>query len=204
MTSFDERAATWDDDPGKVERAAAVAAAIRAAVPLTPTSRLLEYGAGTGLLAQQLAVSVGAVTLADSSAGMRAVAESKVSAGALPAGTRVWDLDLAAAEPPDEQFDLIATMMALHHIHDVPRVLAGFARLLRPGGHVGIVDLVAEPGSFHRHGDFDGHHGFEPEQLAGWLGDAGFTDVQVLQPVHEVVREVGRFPLFLATARRPE
>src|SRR5690606_42045723 len=45
---FDEKAATWDDDPAKVERARVVADALRDAVPPGPTTRLLEYGAGTG------------------------------------------------------------------------------------------------------------------------------------------------------------
>ena len=35
MTNFDERAKDWDSDPKKVERARAVAEAIRSAIPLT-------------------------------------------------------------------------------------------------------------------------------------------------------------------------
>src|SRR5690606_25220064 len=80
---FDEKAATWDDDPAKVERARVVADALRDAVPLGPTTRLLEYGAGTGLVTQALRDAVGPVTLADTSAGMRAVMQRKVETGAL-------------------------------------------------------------------------------------------------------------------------
>ena len=43
--SFDDKAATWDDDPAKVERSRVVAREIRDAVPLVGTERLLEYGA---------------------------------------------------------------------------------------------------------------------------------------------------------------
>ena len=63
--SFDERAATWDDDPAKVERAGVVAGAISATVPLDGSLRMLEYGAGTGLVTQALRDRVGPVTLAD-------------------------------------------------------------------------------------------------------------------------------------------
>ena len=46
-TDFDARAATWDDDPTKVERARGVADAIGRHVPLAPSMRALEYGCGT-------------------------------------------------------------------------------------------------------------------------------------------------------------
>src|SRR5690606_18584865 len=76
---FDEKAATWDADPAKVERARVVAEAVRATVPLDRSTRLLEYGAGTGLVTQALRDAVGPVTLADTSAGMRDVMQAKVA-----------------------------------------------------------------------------------------------------------------------------
>jgi predicted TPR repeat methyltransferase len=202
-TDFDERARTWDDDPAKVRRAQAVAAAIRAAVPVGPSTRLLEYGAGTGLVAQSLAEHVGALTLADPSAGMREVMVAKVAAGALPADTRIWDLDLASEPPPpDERFELLVTVMALHHIPDLAPVLAGFAELLEFGGHLGVVDLEAEDGSFHADDPgFDGHHGFARDGLTDRLDAAGFTEVR-FATCFEVEKAERSYPLFLATATR--
>lgn len=200
MSSFDDRAATWDE-PHRVERARASADAIHERVPLTGSERLLEYGAGTGLLAAELAPHVGAVTVADPSAGMREVMRAKVDNGALPASTRVWDLDLTAGSAPEESFDLVATVMTLHHIPDVAAVLRGFVRLLEPGGHVCIVDLVAEDGSFHRE-EFHGHHGFDIDELSGQLRNAGFVDVDV-RVFDDVLKDGVAYPLFLATARRP-
>ena len=43
MTNFDERARDWDSDPKKVERAKAVAEAIRNAVPLSNGMSILEW-----------------------------------------------------------------------------------------------------------------------------------------------------------------
>ena len=68
-TDFDARAATWDDDPTKVERAQAVADEIVARVPLTRAMRALEYGCGTGLLSFILRARLGDITLADVSDG---------------------------------------------------------------------------------------------------------------------------------------
>jgi predicted TPR repeat methyltransferase len=196
---FDEKAATWDDDPAKVQRAKDVAIAISATVPLDRSMRMLEYGAGTGLVTQALRDAVGAVALADSSAGMRDVMRAKIDAGAIT-DARVWDLDLATDPPPDERFDLIVTVMTLHHIPDLAPVLAGFAQLLDDRGHLCVVDLEQEDGSFHG-ADFDGHHGFRRPALASDLAAAGFTDV-AFQDCGDLVRDGVRYPLFLATCVR--
>src|SRR5690554_3935123 len=50
---FDEKASTWDD-ADKVRRSDEIARAVAAAVPLATTTRVLEYGAGTGLVSQAL------------------------------------------------------------------------------------------------------------------------------------------------------
>jgi predicted TPR repeat methyltransferase len=198
MTSFDDRAATWDE-PVKIDRAATVARAIRAAVALSPPVRLLEYGAGTGLVTQALGGDVGPVTLADTSTGMRTVMEEKVASGALPRDARIWDLDLATEAPPDERFDLIVTSLVLHHIPDLAAVLAGFAALLDDGGHLCVADLEAEDGSFHGEG-FHGHHGFVRAELAAQIEAAGFGPV-TFQDCGSVERPDGTYPMFLATAR---
>lgn len=196
---FDARAATWDDDPGKAERAARVAAAIRRAVPLDTSMRLLEFGAGTGLLTQALRDDVGPVTLTDTSEGMRQVMQDKIAAGAI-ADARVWDLDLATGPLPDEQFDVVVSLMALHHIADTDAVLANVAALLAPGGRLVVVDLDAEDGSFHGH-DAPVHKGFDRDDLAGRLTRAGYVDVTV-GDCTDVQRDNGTFPLFLAVATR--
>jgi predicted TPR repeat methyltransferase len=197
--SFDDRAATWDDDPAKVERAEQVALAIRAAVPLNASMRLLEYGAGTGLVTQALRDAVGAVTLADNSAGMRAVMEAKLAAGVI-AGARVWNIDLATEPAPDEPFDIVVTVLTLHHISNLEPVLSGFSSLLVEGGYLCVVDLEHEDGSFHGD-DFHGHRGFERDVLAAQLELAGFT-APSFERCGEIVRDGGTYPLFLAVCVR--
>ena len=123
--------------------------------------------------------------------------QAKVDAGTLP-GARVWSLDLTTDPPPEERFDLIVTVMALHHIADLGPVLAGFAALLAPGGHLCVVDLDHEDGSFHGEG-FGGHHGFHRPELAAQMGVAGFEDVR-FQDCHEMLRDGVPYTLFLAVA----
>jgi ubiquinone/menaquinone biosynthesis C-methylase UbiE len=199
MSHFDDKAATWDTDPTKVERATAVARCIAAAVPLDPSLRMMEYGAGTGLVTQALQDAVGPVTLVDTSAGMREVMQAKIASGAL-SDARVLAADLAAEPPPDEQFDLIVTVMTLHHIPDLASVLSAFALLLPPGGHLCIADLEKEDGSFHG-ADFDGHQGFDRGELTNALTAAGFADVG-FSNCTALERDGHRYPVFLATGVR--
>lgn len=197
--NFDSKAADWDSDPDRVRRAQEVAAAIRRTVPVSRTDRLLEYGAGTGLVTQALRGAVGPVVLADNSTGMREVIGQKIGAGILT-DAHVWDLDLEQDAVPEEQFDLIVTSMVMHHVRDLPTVLAGFATLTRPGGHLCLADLDREDGDFH-HGDFDGHHGFDRGELTTSLRAAGFSDVAVTDCT--TIEKEGRpYQVFLATARR--
>lgn len=199
---FDAKAASWDADPAKVARAAAVAGCITAAVPLGPATRLLEYGAGTGLVTQALRDTVGPVTLADTSTGMRDVMQAKIESGALT-DARIWDLDLDSQPPPEgEHFDVVVTVLTLHHIHRLDRVLAGFAGLLVPGGHLCIADLEEEDGSFHG-ADFGGHHGFDPSVLANDLVAAGFRDPAFTRCT-ELQRHGRTYPVFLATCSLPD
>ena len=196
---FDERAATWDDEPERRERANEVARKILATGQLASSSRVLDYGAGTGLLSEGLVSHVAALFLADPSAGMRGVAQQKVAAGVLP-GARVLDLDLTQDPVPDLEVDAIVTMMALHHIPDLTPVLAAFAALLTVGGTLAIVDLEEEDGSFHDE-DFDGHHGFNRTQLTAALTEAGF-DPPRFAHAFRVPKEDRTYDLFLAVAHR--
>ena len=198
---FDQAARSWDDDPAKVERARVVAEQIVEQLDPSSDARLFEYGAGTGLVAQHLRDHLGALTLADNSVGMRDVMAGKVADGRLPEGTRIWDLDLATQAVPDgERFDLAVTVQVLHHVHDLAPVLTGFAALLEPGGHLCIVDLELEDGTFHGDG-FGGHHGFSREQLGGQLEAAGFTGV-TFRHSYDLEKNGHAYPLFLAIATR--
>lgn len=199
-------AATWDDDPDKARRAHEVARAVAAVVgPSRGSMRVLEYGAGTGLVTQALAALLPGMTptLADNSSGMREVLARKVEAGALPRASRVWDLDLEEVPPPPERFDLVVSSMVLHHVHRPDAVLAGFHALLDEGGRLAVADLDREDGSFHaHHADFDGHQGFDRGELRTALERAGFSDVSFTD-CGEIEKEGNTYPVFLAVATRP-
>jgi ubiquinone/menaquinone biosynthesis C-methylase UbiE len=162
--------------------------------------RALEYGAGTGLLSFCLREEIGPVTLADSSAGMRAVAEQKIAA-ANAKDMHVVDLDVMRDAVPVERYDLIFSMMTLHHVPDVPRGLAAFHELLNEGGWLCIADLDVEDGSFHGAG-VDVHHGFERGALRTALAAAGFGAIAI-EDCFTVERAEQTYSIFLACGRKP-
>lgn len=168
---------------------------------LHPHTRLLEYGAGTGLLAEQLRANVGHIALAEPSRGMREVLEVKTAGGSL-AGAEVLDLDLVRDPPPDRSFDVIVTLMVLHHIPDLTPVLEGFATLLVDGGTLCVIDLDEEDGSFHGDG-FEGHEGFAHAWLAERLTEAGFTAPD-FEPCSHTEKDGRNYGLFLAICQRKQ
>jgi SAM-dependent methyltransferase len=201
MATFDERARDWDT-PERRERAEDVAAAIRASVPLTPTMRTIDVGAGTGLLGLALADDIGDLVLAEPSEGMREVIEEKLAAGGRD-DVRAIPFDLTAGSRPGEPFDLAISLLVLHHVDDTAVALAALRDLLAPGGRIAIADLDAEDGTFHDP-DAEGiHHlGFDREALGALARNAGFVDVE-FRTATEIVREDQNYPVFLLLGRNP-
>ena len=102
---------------------------------------------------------------------------------------------------PADRYELVFSMMTLHHVPDVARGLTAFRELLNPGGHLCIADLDAEDGSFHGPG-IDVHHGFERGVLRTALVAAGFLDVRI-DDCFVVEKGSRRYPVFLAICRKP-
>jgi ubiquinone/menaquinone biosynthesis C-methylase UbiE len=202
-SEFDARARTWDEDAAKWERARRVAEAIQARVPGLAGMTVLEYGAGTGLLGLALQPLVRHVTLADASSEMLRVAKEKIASAGIRNATTL-QLDLTAGAGPEARFDLVCSLMTLHHIPNTDGILRAFHRLLPSGGVLCIADLDREDGAFHGAG-FTGHDGFDRAELRGLLERSGFRDVS-FETVFEVRKDTAAgprvFPVFLATAMR--
>lgn len=196
---FDERARDWDSDPGKIERARRVAEAMRARLPLSKKMSALEYGCGTGLLSFALQEDLGNITLADSSDGMLQVLGEKIAAAGLHHLTPL-KLDLMTDPLPKNRFDLVYSLMTLHHVSDTARLLADFFSLLRSPGWLAVADLDREDGSFHG-ADVQVHHGFERRELGRMLEKVGFSQIH-FETAAQLKRGDGEFPVFLAVGEK--
>ena len=174
--NFDTEAANWDQEPRRVKLAKDLFAAIAATVPLNPSMEALDFGCGTGLVTLPLAARTGRVTGVDSSRGMLGVLENKARQQGV-ANIAVHYSDAGCDDIPDASCDLVVTTMALHHLRDIPPLLAQFFRILREGGHVCIADLDVEGGLFHENNDGVFHLGFNREDFRKMLMEAGFVNI---------------------------
>jgi tRNA (cmo5U34)-methyltransferase len=202
---FDEAAAQWDNNPVRVELARAVGSAIERAVALGAGWRVIDYGAGTGLLTLCLQPKVGSILAMDSSMGMLETLSRKLATVEV-GNVQIHPWNLENQPFQETGVDLVVSSMTLHHIRDVPLVLRRLADVLKAGGWLAVADLDAEDGTFHGEATDVFHHGFERERIAGWLGDAGFIGVRVAD-AHTITKpdangQARSYGVFLATGHR--
>jgi ubiquinone/menaquinone biosynthesis C-methylase UbiE len=112
-----------------------------AALPLEPASRVLDVAAGTGLLGRAMAPHVCEVVAIDATSEM--LAEGRAEAEGAALSNITFEQGMAEELPYDDgSFDLVACRLAIHHFEDPRPPLAEMARVCRPGGDVGVIDLV--------------------------------------------------------------
>jgi ubiquinone/menaquinone biosynthesis C-methylase UbiE len=199
---FDAAAATWDDDRGHEERQVAVARAIAEAVALTPQTRAIDVGGGTGRLSILLADRIGSVVVTDPSAGMVQVARERIQAAGLSDRLRAVQVDLTK-DSLDGSYDVVWSSMALHHVEDLDALLRSLAELLVDGGRLAIADLDEDPdGAFHADKpDFHGPHGFDRQRLSEQLAAVGFGDIGFAGAT-TILKGDREFGVFLCTATK--
>jgi ubiquinone/menaquinone biosynthesis C-methylase UbiE len=203
MIDFDAEAKEWDSSSGRAERARIIAEAIRFKVPIAPTMTAIEYGCGTGLLSFALQSYLAKITLADSSDGMLSALRKKLGAGGIQNMEPV-KMDLLTDPLQHASYNLVYTLMTLHHIAETNQILRGFYNLLDRRGFLCIANLDQEDGSFHGP-DFAGHKGFLRNDLAAKVRRSGFRSAE-FTTVFNIVKEVDgknkTFPLFLMVAEK--
>ncbi|MFD0469351.1 class I SAM-dependent methyltransferase [Nonomuraea thailandensis] len=108
---------------------------VHAIIDGLPAGVALDAACGTGRFAAALAERGHRVIGVDSSPDMLALARERVPEGDFRLG------DLRGLPVPDDTADLVVCSLALTHAPSLDPVLAEFARVLRPGGHVVIADI---------------------------------------------------------------
>jgi len=203
MSEFDLKAADWDKNPMHWDRSVAIAGEILKNVPVKPFFRAMEFGAGTGILSFLLKDHLKEILLIDNSSEMIRLTNEKIAvSGTVNLHTKFFDLEHSDLNA--EKFDLIFTQMVLHHVADIEKIFSKFHTMLSPGGYLAVADLCSEDGSFHGEG-FDGHRGFDPEELAAILQAKQFNNISHKQcfVINRVLSEseTRNFPVFLITAK---
>jgi len=206
VARFDARAAAWDANPHRQRLARDIAAAMTSAGIFTGgVAAALDFGCGTGLLTLELAERAQTVTGLDTSPGMLAELETKVSRAGLPNVHTVL-ADLAAGDPLPGTYDLIASAMALHHVAELTPALARLFAAANSGGRLALADLDSEGGAFHDDNAGVHHFGFDRIELADTLAGIGWTDIdaRTAATIERPTKKGGvrPFTVFLMTARK--
>jgi 2-polyprenyl-3-methyl-5-hydroxy-6-metoxy-1,4-benzoquinol methylase len=197
---FDKKAKAWDQQKDRIERAHVIAKLMKARIPITTAMNALEFGCGTGLLGFELINNVGNLTFTDTSAGMLEEVKRKVKDLKIIT-YRIIDL---SEEELIGQFDLIFSLMALHHIEDYEFEVRKLIQKLTVGGFICLCDLDREDGSFHTEIKVP-HNGFDRSQIESIYKTCG------LEPVCSITAYVDRrqigseereYPIFMIIGKR--
>jgi ubiquinone/menaquinone biosynthesis C-methylase UbiE len=203
--NFDEKAKEWDKDPDRIARAVAFAGEIMKASGGKKFINALEFGGGTGNVSFQMVNKCRSIILADTSEGMLAVLREKIATGKID-NMSPFLINETKPLTSLNGFDIIYTLLTLHHVRDLNRVFSDFYSVLNRGGNVFIGDLITEDGSFHhRDPEFDGHKGFEISELKKLMNQNGIEPVMdrifyTIKREHESKNK--EYPLFILQGKK--
>ena len=145
---------------------------------LTPPLVIADLGAGEGTISQLLAKRAKRVIAVDNS-------EKMVEFGAALAkkhGFKNLEFrhgDIEEPPIPAGTVDLALLSQALHHAASPARAVAAAHRILKKGGRIAVLDLLAHQFEQARDLYADTWLGFTESQLHEFLTDAGFREVEV-------------------------
>ena len=138
---------------------------------IKPGMRFADLGAGTGVFSLPFAKAVGPqgrVYAIDVDAALLAIVKEKA------AGVSVSNIETVVAGATDpkvpEPVDLLFICDTMHHLPNQAEYVKQFAKLLKPGGRVAVIDF--------KEGNWPaGHESFKitPEQVDEWMQAAGLT-----------------------------
>ena len=159
-----------------------------------------DLGAGEGTLSQMLARHAKQVIAVDNSEKMVEFG----SALAREHGFSNLEYRLGDIEDPPippGTVDLALFSQALHHANNPARALSAAYKLLKPGGRVAVLDLLAHQFEQAREMYADTWLGFTEADLLRMLETAGFTNIDVQVVARE--EQPPHFQTLFASATRP-
>lgn len=195
---FSEKAKDWDVNEMVLQLSNATSSAILKNIEFNDQMKVMDFGAGTGLITSHVVPFVDSITAVDISQAMLEKLSEKLGSDS-KVQTVCQDI---TAQPLAHKFDVIMSAMAMHHVEDTNLLVQRFAEHLDAGSKVALADLDEEDGTFHP-ADIEGvfHDGFNRDNLTSILEKNGFADVQFVT-AHTVDKEGKNYPIFLVTAEK--
>jgi ArsR family transcriptional regulator len=167
---------------------------------LVPEIVVADLGSGEGLLSELLARKCKRVIAVDNSEKIVKFGQAKAERNGL-ANLEFRQGDLQHPPIDDVSVDLAILSQALHHAEEPAQAVAGAFRILKPGGQLMILDLVAHKFGRARELFGDRWLGFAESELHQWIESAGFGRIDISVVSRE--EEEPHFETLLASATRP-
>lgn len=158
-----------------------------------------DLGCGTGQMTAALAPFVRHIIAVDASAAMLQAAKKRLQ-GFENVELRRGDLE---ALPVDNgRLDAATMVLVLHHLAEPERAMAEVCRVLKPGGHLLVVDMQPHDRESYRQQMGHAWLGFSDEHIRRILGESGFGAVRIV-PLAPDPKSKGP-ELFVATAKKTQ
>lgn len=176
--NFDQHAGPDTRDGRQLVPGRSWAAWARALGHLLPPVDVVDIGCGEGYLTVEVARWAKRVIAVDRSAAV--LARAKALAGRRRAANITFKRGELERLPLEaSSMDVALLCQALHHSPAPAQALSEAVRVLKPGGKVLILDLRAHAETWVREKLGDHHLGFDDDELAALLTEAGLTEVRV-------------------------
>src|SRR5438093_7063177 len=183
--------------------------------------RVLDIGCGSGVIARDVARRVqpnGRVVGIDSSPALIAAARELTTATDGATSITFREGDCRALPLADDSFDVAIAATVLTHVPDGHRAILEMARVVRPGGRVGVFDfdgdglLVAHPDRdmtrriVAAFSDHSAVNGWLVRELPGLFKGAGLKDIRVrgFMPLEQHEGSLTRPRSWLARPRKDD
>lgn len=165
---------------------------------LIPPLDVVDFGCGTGVLTVELARWARHVTAIDRSGSALSKAKSEANRLGLK-NISFLEADLHALPLPSSSADLVVVSQSLHHVDSIELVLEEGARLLKPDGHMVVLELLPHTEDWVQARLGHQHLGFEPEAVRKAMRAVGIDAQEIFLAPRDTSSP---FKAFLLTGKR--
>ncbi len=162
-----------------VDEAEVEAAMIRL-LPEASVHTLLDMGTGTGRLLELFAKRVESAVGVDTSHEMLSVARSNLAQAGIT-NCSVRQADMFQIPFGAGSFDVVTIHQVLHFLDQPMSALTEAVRVLRPNGHLLLVDFAPHDLEILRNEHQHRRLGFSEQEVSNWFGSVGLKEQKVIQ-----------------------
>ena len=198
IDNFADKSKSWDMNSKRIQNAKGIAEYIIKNIKLDSNMKIMDFGAGTGLLSYFIAPYVHTIVAVDNSPSMLEVFKEKSSE--FECKTEVLELDLSH-DNIDEKFNGIISSMTIHHLQDTKALFRKLYSMLEKDGFIAIADLDSEDGSFHSNNTGVFHYGFKRKTLENIAKKVGFKNIR-FELASTIKKPHANFTVFLMLAEK--